>query len=141
MMKQTGTLSINPQNEDRVSYVFENNCLTIGPFTFDIDELRDHLHLAYSIVRPDAGYREPASFSDTEKRKLRPIAETLAMLDGNAFFGHLSGNGQEWYEMYLGEADALYQANGGDQGWAGEASFAKRKIQETDPSPNGRREV
>ncbi len=42
---------------------------------------------------------------------LRPMAETLAMIDGNAFFGH----------RY---ADANNAGEGG--GWAGLASFARR---------------
>lgn len=140
-MRQSGTIGINPDGEERTAYVLEQDRLTIGPYTLDVDELRDILHLAYSIAKPENGYRKAASFSDSEKRKLRPIAETLAMLDGNAFFGNEGRDGQAWYEMYLAEADALYQANGGDQGWAGEASFAKRIIQETDPNPDGRREV
>lgn len=76
----------------------------------------------YKIPQPEGGWRDVASFSPEEKAKLRPIAETLAMLDGNAFFTE-----EEWYESYLPEADALYQANGGDDGWAGEASFAKSR--------------
>lgn len=65
-------------------------------------------------------------FSDKEKEILRPIAETLALLDGNAFFTMEGSEGKEWYEMYLPEANMIYQSNGGDNGWAGEASFAKR---------------
>lgn len=64
-------------------------------------------------------------FTDEEKVKLRPIAETLAMLDGNAFFTMNCGLGREWYEMYLPQAYEVYIANGGDNGWAGEASFVK----------------
>ena len=64
-------------------------------------------------------------FTNKEKEILRPIAETLALLDGNAFFT-MDNNGKEWYEMYLPEANMIYQSNGGDYGWAGEASFAKR---------------
>lgn len=78
--------------------------------------------LPYDIPRPKGGWQ--TAFSDDEKRKLRPIAETLAMLDGNAFFGMGTGD-REWYEQYLPEAHALYEANGGDNGWAGDASFAR----------------
>ena len=80
----------------------------------------------YDIPEPEGGWK--TSFSKREKRKLRPIAETLAMLDGNAFFGMGGAHEGEWYESYLPEAHALYQSNGGDKGWAGEASFAKPHI-------------
>lgn len=78
---------------------------------------------AYSIAEPTDGWKQ--TFTAEEKAKLRPMAETLAMLDGNAFFSMQAGHG-EWYEQYLPEAHALYESNGGDGGWAGEASFAKR---------------
>lgn len=65
-------------------------------------------------------------FSTREKEMLRPIAETLAMLDGNAFFTMSTNSGKEWYEQYIPEAHRLYESNGGDNGWAGEASFIKR---------------
>lgn len=76
------------------------------------------------ILEPKDGWK--LDFSEAEKRKLRPIAETLAMLDGNAFFGMTKAPEPEWYEAYLPEAHALYEANGGDGGWAGEASFAPK---------------
>lgn len=66
------------------------------------------------------------AFTSEEKRWLRPIAETLAMLDGNAFFTMDTGNGGEWYEMYLPEAWALWKSNGGIDGWAGEAEWVGR---------------
>lgn len=90
------------------------------------DELLHHLQHPYHVEKPEGGWRDRASFTPEEKAKLRPIAETLAMLDGNAFFGMEHGGG-EHYEGYLPEAHALYEANGGDTGWAGEASFAKPK--------------
>ena len=67
------------------------------------------------------------NFSAQEKAILRPIAETLAMLDGNAFFGmSTNDNGDDvWYEQYLQEAWRIFVANGGIKGWAGEASFVK----------------
>lgn len=80
------------------------------------------------------GYRYPIgplraveSFTDDEKVKLRPIAETLAMLDGNAFFTAKS-DGREHYEFYLPDSAEIYESNGGDAGWAGEASFAKASL-------------
>lgn len=79
----------------------------------------------YRISRPTEGWRSVESFTDVERAKLLPIAETLAMLDGNAFLSAKIGNGRSWAEQYLPEAYALYEANGGDSGWAGEASFVK----------------
>lgn len=78
----------------------------------------------YRIPEPEGGWR--TAFTEAEKVKLRPVAETLAMLDGNAFFTVDIGDGTSWYEQYLPEAHALYEGNGGDNGWAGEASFAKQ---------------
>jgi hypothetical protein len=51
-------------------------------------------------------------FTDDEKEILRPIAETIAMLDGNAFFDQItnrSGKRTEWYEQYLPEAMSFLQ--------------------------------
>jgi hypothetical protein len=73
--------------------------------------------IVYEIEEPDGGWRRV--FTDQDRRKLRPIAETLAMLDGNAFFGIDSTH----YEAYLTEADAVYRSNGGDDGWASTASW------------------
>lgn len=62
---------------------------------------------------------------------LRPMAETLAMIDGNAFFGtkyhDREGVERDWWEQYIPEAEAIYEGNGGDDGWAGKASFAPQK--------------
>ena len=74
-----------------------------------------------TIQEPDRGWKK--IFTNKEKKKLRPIAETLAMLDGNAFFGAGLSNGQKWYEQYLPEAEALYNANGGDKAFKGITSF------------------
>lgn len=79
----------------------------------------------YVVDEPSSGWRATSSFTDGEKAKLRPMAETLAMLDGNAFFGMQVRDGEDFYEQYLPEAHALYEANGGDGGWAGAASFAR----------------
>lgn len=64
------------------------------------------------------------AFTDEEKQYLRPIAETLAMLDGNAFFGMVTVNDTEWYEQYLPEAWALWSNNGGVNGWSGATGWA-----------------
>jgi hypothetical protein len=73
----------------------------------------------------------PIEFSDEQKRMLRPIAETLAMLDGNAFFTMDLGDGTEFYEQYLPEAWMLFTQNGGVDGWAGEASWVRDIKHET----------
>ena len=66
-------------------------------------------------------------FTQEEKQYLRPIAETLAMLDGNAFFSLDS----DIYESYLPEARALFNTNGGLKGWAGGASWIRELEHET----------
>lgn len=80
--------------------------------------------IRYEIHVYDEDRREIDSFSKEEKVWLRPIAETLAMLDGNAFFGTDIGE-REWYEQYLLEAWALFKGNGGIGGWSGEVSWIK----------------
>lgn len=97
--------------------------LPSGSMDFSLSHVRHVLDKPYHINVPAGGWKR--DFSDVEKAKLRPIAETLAMLDGNALFGTDLGNGREWYESYLPEAYVIYERNGGDGGWAGEASFAK----------------
>jgi hypothetical protein len=82
-----------------------------------IDPPDSRAKIVYEIEEPDGGWRRV--FDDEDKRKLRPIAETLAMMDGNAFFGISSDH----YEGYLTEADAVYRSNGGDDGWASTASW------------------
>jgi hypothetical protein len=70
-----------------------------------------------------------AAMPEWRKKMLRPVAETIAMLDGNAFFGMRIGD-HDWWEMYLPEADALFEANGGLAGWASAASFAQGIVTE-----------
>jgi len=69
----------------------------------------------YTVHRLTGGWRRvfPPEYVDV----LRPIAETLAMMDGNAFFG----NGFNAWIQYLPEADALYRANScpTDVSWLG----------------------
>lgn len=67
-------------------------------------------------------------FSDEEKVILRPIAETLAMIDGNAFFTMPLGAEREFYEQYLPEAAEIFFGNGGWSGWASEASWVKEHL-------------
>lgn len=78
----------------------------------------------YSIAIPKDGLRLVESFTAEEKKRLRPIAETLALLDGNAFFGATRDDSGDdtFYEQYLPEAAALAAANGG---WSEMASFAR----------------
>lgn len=83
---------------------------------------------AYRIPKPAEGWRSVESFTDAERAKLLPIAETLAMLDSNAFLTCKIDGGRSWAEQYLPEAYVLYENNGGDSGWAGEASFAKAAL-------------
>lgn len=59
-------------------------------------------------------------FTEEDYQKLRTICEVLAMLDGNAFFQI-----EEIWRSYIPEAKSLYESNGGDDGWAGQAEFAK----------------
>jgi hypothetical protein len=52
-------------------------------------------------------------FTDKEKKMLRPIAEVIAILDGNAFWGlSVDDTGEDnWYEQYLPEAWMIYRNN------------------------------
>lgn len=82
-------------------------------------------HCSYRVERPESGWRTSKSFTEAERKRLWPIAETLAMLDGNAFFVLPDGTYDESHiECYLPQASALYEANGGNEGWAGEARLA-----------------
>jgi hypothetical protein len=91
------------------------------------NDLRDHY--TYEIRRPDGGW---IRIIDREyARRLRPIAEVIALLDGNGFFDMLDNH----YENYLQEADALYRANGGDDGWAqGLCWIQQEKMIQEDPA-------
>lgn len=85
-------------------------------------DVRDDLHQTYKV--PLLSGATDRTFTVDEKEMLRPIAETLAMLDGNAFFTMDCQDG-EWYEQYLPEAWSLFESNGGINGWAGEASWIR----------------
>lgn len=75
----------------------------------------------YSVDRPEGGWRR--IFEDDEYAELlRPIAETIAMMDGNAFFTF-----EDHWKHYLPEADAVFRNNGGLEGWAGQASWIREK--------------
>ena len=72
-------------------------------------------------------FPKPRKYKFTLKQKqlLKPIAEVIALMDGNAFFGISSDdNGEDiWYEQYLPEAYVIYKQNGGDKGWASQVSW------------------
>lgn len=72
--------------------------------------------MAYEVESPTDGWQ--TEFDEDYAKHLRPIAETLAMLDGNAFFAM----GEHW-RHYLSDADAVFRNNGGWDGWAGQASW------------------
>lgn len=81
--------------------------------------------VTYRVTVPKGGWRR--SFDPEYAEKIRPIAETLAMLDGNAF--------HHAWQNYLPEADAVYRGNGGDGGWAGICSWIeKEKMIQEDPT-------
>jgi hypothetical protein len=89
-----------------------------------VAEMEGVSEVSYSIAAPKGGFRAANSFTDEEKKRLRPVAEVLAMMDGNAFFGATTDdNGDDtFYEQYLPEAAALADANGG---WFNMASFVR----------------
>lgn len=83
-----------------------------------------HTSRRFVVDMPEDGWRQPGSFTPEEKARLRPVAETLAMLDGNAFFGmDVDEKGDDiHYERYLPEAAAVAEAN---NGWFLLASFVR----------------
>lgn len=64
-------------------------------------------------------------FTEQEKEILRPIAETLALIDGNAFFHLKHEDNKEWYEMYLPDAMEIFKNNGGLNALAGQISWLR----------------
>lgn len=93
-----------------------------NPIYIDTMPIRE---VTYTLTVPVGGWRR--SFDQEYAEKIQPIAETLAMLDGNAFT-------HSW-ENYLPEADALYRNNGGDYGWADICSWIqKNKMIQADPT-------
>ena len=86
------------------------------------------------FVRDVFGHTRKQKFSAKQKAQLRPIAEVLALLDGNAFFNMtVDDNGQDtWYEQYLPEAWAVFTATGGERGWISQASWMRDLDHEND---------
>lgn len=72
--------------------------------TFYLDPDPGANEFNYTVYRLDGGWRRvfPPEYVDI----IKPIAETLAMLDGNAFFDNL-----ETWVNYLPEADAVYRSS------------------------------
>jgi hypothetical protein len=60
-----------------------------------------------------------------KKKWLRPICETLAMLEGRGL------PVQDWYEQWLPEAACIFYGNGGKTGWLGEVSWMRDMDHET----------
>lgn len=89
--------------------------------------LREYLHDNFPIPKKQ-------KFTNKEKQILKPIAEVLCLLDGNAFFGISTDEWGDdiWYESYLPEAYVIYKANGGNKGWAHEVSWIKEANHEND---------
>jgi len=109
------------QSNDDLVYLGDNLSQNDDPPRSRI--IRYENHVPHSMIN--------RSYSDEEKRWLRPICETLAMLQGNAFFGFDAIDNREWYEQWLPEAAAIFYGNGGSTGRAGEASWMKDLKHET----------
>jgi hypothetical protein len=85
-------------------------------------------------VQNQFGKSRKKNFTAEQKEMLRPLAETIAILDGNAFFGlDVDDNGEDrWYEQYLPEAWLIYKANAGDRGWITQTSWMRNLEHEND---------
>ena len=83
-------------------------------------EILSHIYNTYKKTRKK-------KFTAQEKRMLRPIAETIAIMDGNAFFGlQKDDNGNDtWYEQYLVEAWMVASYENKINGWVKERSWVK----------------
>ena len=97
--------------------------------TYDSDA---NVRLITYEIRLPGNYKK--DFTTEEKAWCRPIAETLAMLDGNAFFGTDLSNGREWYESYLPEAWEVFMRNGGSTGWPCETGWMKDMLRHESPA-------
>lgn len=80
---------------------------------YDVWEAQEEA-VTYILAPTKDGWRDISSFDEEEKDLLRPIAETIAMLSGNAFFGmNTDSDGNDLlYEEYLPHAAALYASAG-----------------------------
>jgi len=108
---------------------WEDECYADDAFTYPGDNIQkeksssDPHVVRYENHVPASMFNR--TYSEEEKRWLRPICETLAMLQGNAFFGVDPLDNRDWYEQWLPEAAAIFYGNGGPTGWAGETSWMK----------------
>ena len=91
------------------------------------DVLQPDLHPLGKYLRINFGTPTKTKFTDKQKKQLRPIAEVLAIIDGNAFFGmSVDESGEDnWYEQYLPEAWQIFKTLGKDTGWISQASWMK----------------
>ena len=88
-------------------------------------EILSHIHNTYKKTRKK-------KFTAHEKRILRPIAETIAIMDGNAFFGiQKDDNGKDTlYEQFLVEAWMVASYQNKINGWVNETSWVKDMVHE-----------
>jgi len=97
--------------------------------------------LETSVLIGERALPEEGSLSPEDRLRLRPVAETLAMIDSNGFFGTTytdkDGTERDWHESYLPDAAALVASNGGWEGWPGAASFATLAPDVVVKFPNG----
>jgi hypothetical protein len=79
------------------------------------------------FIQDNFGKSVKRTFTAKEKQQLKPIAEVLAILDGNAFFGLTTDDHGEdtWYENYLPEAWQIFKCMGKDKGWISQTSWMK----------------
>lgn len=65
------------------------------------------------LIHKTYKFSKKKKFTAKEKIMLRPLAESIAILDGNGFFGlSRDENGDDnWYEQYLIEAWMIYKSN------------------------------
>jgi hypothetical protein len=103
--------------EDVFTYPRDNDLLNTGNNGYNPRLIRYENMVPLEFLRRE--------YSDEEKKWLRPICETLAMLSGGEFTGAELRNGKEPYEQWLPEAAAIFYANGGSSGRAGHASWMK----------------
>ena len=68
-----------------------------------------------SVIYKNYNKPRKKKFTEDQKKILRPLAESIAILDGNAFWGLTRNENNEdtWYEQYLPEAWVIYKSNPG----------------------------
>lgn len=113
---QSGTLA-DVRSNKRVEYAI------VGPKDgnpyFDLDggprldlaELRQCIHVPYTIERPEGGFRQLSSFTPGQIEALYPFALVLACLDGNAFVNRENPE-HDLVRQYIPEVFAILDMNG-----------------------------